>query len=64
MQKWLVENQQPSDQQELGKLFSIIGYGGREDESRERHRVCAGQPSASTATDTDTSFVTRSIIKS
>ena len=52
------ENQQPSDQQELKKLFPSTRGGERRDESRELHRVGTGESSASTTTDTNTSFAT------
>ena len=41
------ENQKPSVQQELEKLFPSTRGGGRRDESREVHRVGAGELSAS-----------------
>ena len=52
------ENQQPSVQQELERLFpSTRG------DSRELHRVGAGESSGSTITDTNTSFATQSTTK-
>ena len=54
------ENQQPSVQQELKRLLLIKRGGGRGDESRKLHRVGAGESSASTTTDTNTSFATPS----
>ena len=51
------ENQQPSVQQELER------GGGRGGESRELRRVGAGESSASTTTDTNTSFATPSTTK-
>ena len=52
------ENQQPSVQQELEKLFSSTRGGGRGAESRELHRVGADESSASTTTDTNISSAT------
>ena len=57
------ENQQPSVQQELERLFPSTGGRAREDESRELNRVGSGESSTSTTTDTDTSFATRSNTK-
>ena len=37
------ENQQPSVQQELKRLFPSTRAGGRGGESREPHRISAGQ---------------------
>ena len=54
------ENQQPSVQQELEKLLPITRRGDRGDESRELHRAGAGESSAFTTTDTNTSFATQS----
>ena len=52
------ENQQPCVQQELDREFpSTRG------ESRELHRVGAGESSGSTITNTNTSFTTTSTIK-
>ena len=52
MAKGLIgENQQPSVQKELEKLFLSRTGRGRGDESRELHRVGAGESSASTTTD-------------
>ena len=50
------ENQQISAQQELERLFASIRGGGRGGESRELHKVVVGESSASTTTDTNTSF--------
>ena len=50
------ENQQPSIQQELERLFSSTRGGGKGGESRDLHRVGADESSASTTTDTNTSF--------
>ena len=64
MEKGLMdENQQPSDQQELERLFLNTRGGARVGESRELHRVGAGESSASTTTDTNTSFATLSTTK-
>ena len=52
------ENQQLSVQQEFERLFHR-----RKGETRELHRVGAGEPSASTTTDTNTSFATPSTTK-
>ena len=49
------ENSQPPVQQELER------GGVRGSEGRELHRVCAGESSTSTATDTSTGFATPSI---
>ena len=57
------ENQQPSVQQELEKLFPSTSGWGRGDKSRELHRVGASESSASTTTDTNTSFATPSTTK-
>ena len=57
------ENQQPSVQQDLEKLFPSTKGRWRRDESRELHRIGAGESSASTITDTNTSFATRSTTK-
>ena len=57
--KWLKdENQQRSIHQDLERLLPLTRGGGRGEESRELHRVGAGESSASTATDTNTSFET------
>ena len=56
-------NQQPSAQQELERLFLSTRGRGRGGESRELHRVCAGESSASTTTVTNTSFATPSPTK-
>ena len=50
------EKQQPTAQQELGRLFPSTRGAGRRIESRELHRVGAGESSASTTTDTNTSL--------
>ena len=50
--------EQPSVQQDLEKLFVSTKGGGRGDESREIHRVGAGESSASITTDSNTSFAT------
>ena len=64
MAKGLIdENQQPSVQQELDRLFSSTRGGGRVVENRELHRVGAGESSASTTTDTNVSFATPFITK-
>ena len=58
------ENQQLSSQQEFERVFpSTRGEGGRGGgggvgESREPHKAGAGDPSAYTATGTNTSFAT------
>ena len=57
------ENQQPSAQQELERLFPGTRAGRRVGESRELHRVGAGELSAFTTTDTNTSFATPSTTK-
>ena len=57
------ENQQPSVQQELERLFSSTRGEGRRVESREFHRVSAGESSASTTTDSNISFTTPSTTK-
>ena len=44
------ENQQPSVQQDLERLFPSTRGGGRGGESRELHRIGAGKSSASTTT--------------
>ena len=54
------ENQQPSVQQELERLFPSTKGRRRGDENRELHKVGAGESSASTTTDTNTSFATPS----
>ena len=59
----MYENQRPSVQQELGKLFPSTRGGEGGVESRELHRVGAGESSAYTTTDTNTSFATPSTIK-
>ena len=46
------ENQQLSVEQEFERLFPSTRGGGKGGESRELHRVDAGDPSASTAADT------------
>ena len=64
MAKGLInENQQLSVQQEFERLFPSIRGGGRGGEYRELHRVSAGEPSASIAADTNTSFATPSTTK-
>ena len=55
------ENQQPSVQQELEVLFPSTRGGGRGGESRELHRVGAGE--SSTTTDTNTTIETLSYHK-
>ena len=57
------ENQRPSVQQELEKLFPSTRGGEGEVESRERHRVGVGESSAYTVTDTNTSFATSATTK-
>ena len=52
------ENQQPSVQQELERLFPNKRGERRGGETSELHRVDEGESSASTATDTSTSFAT------
>ena len=54
------ENQQPSVHQKIERLSPSTSDGGREDESREFHRLGAGESSASTTTDTNTSSATPS----
>ena len=51
-------NQQLSVEQEFERLHPSRKGGGRGAESRDLHRVGAGEPSTSTATDTNTSFAT------
>ena len=51
-------NQQLSVEQEFERLHPRRKGRGKGAESRELHRVGAGEPSASTATDTNTSFAT------
>ena len=58
----MYKNQQPSVRQELEKLLLSTKDGGRGDESRDLHRVGAGESSASTTTDTNASFATPSTI--
>ena len=60
---FLDENQQLFVQQELERLFSSTWGGGRGGESRDLHRVGADKSSASTTTDTNTSFATPSTTK-
>ena len=57
------ESHQPSAQQELERLFPGTRGRGRVGESRELHRVGAGELSAFTTTDTNTSFATSSTAK-
>ena len=57
------ENQQSSVQQGLEKLFLSTTGTGRGGENRELHRVGAGESSASTATDPNTSFAIPSIVE-
>ena len=57
------ENQQPSVQQELGRLFPSTRGGRRGGESRELYKAGAGESSASVTTDTNTSFATPSTTK-
>ena len=57
------ENQQPSVQQELERLFPNTRDGGRGGESRELPKVGADESSASTTTDTNNSFPTPSTTK-
>ena len=57
------ENQQPSVQQELERLFPGRKGGRRGGEIRELHGVGAEESSASTTTDTNTSFTTPSTTK-
>ena len=57
------ENQQPSAQKELERLFPSTRGGGRGSENRELHRIGAGESCASTTTDTNTSFATLCNIK-
>ena len=52
------ENQQLSSQQEFERLFPSTRGEGRGGDSRELHKVGAGEPSAYTATGTNTSFAT------
>ena len=64
MAKGLMDkHQQLSVQQDLEKLFASTGGGGRGDESGELHRLGAGESSAATETDTNTSFATLFTIK-
>ena len=64
IEKWLMdENQQPSTQQELERLFPSARDGGRGGEIRECHRVGEGESSAANTTDTNTSFATPSTTK-
>ena len=51
------ENQQPSVQQELEKLFPSTRGAGSGGESREHQRVGEDESSASAATDTNISFL-------
>ena len=55
------ENQQPSVHQKIERLSPSTSDGGRGDKSRELHRVGAGESSASTTTDTNTSSAAPSI---
>ena len=57
------ENQQPSVQESLERMFHSTRDEERWDESRELHRAGAGEWPASTTTDTDTSFATPSTAK-
>ena len=50
------ENQQPSVQQELERLFPSKRGGGMGGKSRGPHRDGTGESSASTTNDTSTSF--------
>ena len=50
-------------QHELERLFPSARGGGKGSEGREQHRVGAGESSASTITDTNTSFATLSTTK-
>ena len=59
----MYENQQTSVQKELERLFPSARGGGREGEGRKLPRVGAGESSASTTTDTNTSFATSSTTK-
>ena len=52
------ENQQPSVSQQLEILFPSTRGGSGAGKSRELHRAGAGKLSASTTTDTSTSFAT------
>ena len=64
MAKWMMkENQQSPVQQELEKLFPSTTGTGRGGKNRELHRVGAGESSASTTTDPNTSFATPSIVE-
>ena len=64
MAKGLIdEKQQPSVQQDVERLLPSTRGGGRGGESRELHRFGAGESSASTTTDTNTSFATPSTTK-
>ena len=64
MAKWLmVENQQPSVTQELGRLFASIRGGGRRGESSELLSVGAGESPASAIDTNNTSFAARSNTK-
>ena len=57
------ENQQSSFQRDLERLFPSTRGGGERVESREPHRVGAGESSASTTTDINTNFTIRSSTK-
>ena len=64
MAKWMMkENQQSPVQQELEKLSPSTTGTGRGGKNRELHRVGAGESSASTTTDPNTSFATPSIVE-
>ena len=45
------------------RLFNSTRGGGRRGKSRELHRVSSGESSASTTTDTNTTFATLSTTK-
>ena len=57
------ENQQPSVQQELERLFPSKRGGGMGGKSRGPHGDGTGESSASTTNDTSTSFATLSTTK-
>ena len=57
------QNQQPSVQPELEKLFPRTESGRRRGERRDIHKFGASESSASTTSDTNTNFATPSTTK-